>query len=91
MTPAWIVVRTERHVEDRFWIFEREKDAVFVAEAVVAYWADQYGSALDGCTDTYLREDLVYHVNREDAFRVYVRPVFVRGVGETQEEEESNG
>ena len=87
MTPAWIVVRTESHVEDRYWVFERKEDAIFVAKAFVAYWAEKYGPARAGCVDTGLYETLAYHVNMENAFRVYVQPIFVRSPGEIQKEE----
>jgi hypothetical protein len=76
---AWIVVRSEKHLDDKFWICVDRADALAIAEDVIAYWRQQY---THGAIDETCYENQIRHVDAEDGFRVYVVPVNVREPGE---------
>ena len=82
MIQAWLVVREEKHIDDKYWVFLRKEDALKVAESVTKFWCDKYSS---GEIDTTLYEDLIFHHNQEDAFRVFVQPQMIRDAGETEQ------
>lgn len=81
MIEAWIVVREEKHVSDKFWVcFDRE-DALKIATDVTAYWRNGYDPQTDEIDETCY-EDLIFHYDAEDQFRVYVQPQQIRERGE---------
>jgi hypothetical protein len=81
MTDAWIVVRQEKHIDERYWVCVSKEDALKIAADVVAYWTAGYHPDPD-CVDTTLYDDQLFHVDAEDAFRVVVQPQQIRDVGE---------
>ena len=79
MISAWIVVRQEKHIDDRFWVCLSSDDALRIATDVTAYWKSHY---LINEADETLYEDQIYHFDAEDSFHVYVQPQKIREVGE---------
>ena len=74
MREAWIVVRSEKHFDDKYWVCCTKDDALRIAQDVTAYWRSEYYNQ-DRDIDEELHSDLVYHYDMEDCFRVHVEPV----------------
>ncbi len=85
MIDGFIVVREERHIDDKHWVCHELDDALKIANDVCDYWKNQYevGSG-DGCVDETLYEGLLFHFSAEEAFRVHVEPVEIRAAGENE-------
>lgn len=86
--PGWIVVREERHIDDKFWVCLTREDAVRVAAAVAQEWRDQCGvvPGAPGLDETCYG-DQVFHCDVEDCFRVYAQPQSILEAGEAHEPE----
>lgn len=81
---GFIVVRQEGHIDANHWVCLALPDALKIAGDVVAYWADHYGvQENDIPVDTDLHEDLLFHYDAEDCFRVYVQAQEIRALGDT--------
>ncbi len=79
MKNAWIVIRYEKHIDDRFWVCLQKDDALKIAADVTAYWKTKYEPEE---VDETLYEDQIFHFDAEDMFRVVVQPQEVRETGE---------
>ena len=79
MIDAWIVIREEKHNDDRFWVCLTKDDALKIAADVTAYWVAQYAPEE---ADETLYADQVFHFDAEDSFCVYVQPQIIRERGE---------
>lgn len=86
MIDSWIVVRSERHVDDRYWVCLALKDALLIAKTVTAYWVEANGMK-DQDIDQELYEDQIYRFDVDDGFRVLVYPQKIRQVGESNLDE----
>jgi len=86
MIEAWIVVREEKHIADKFWVCLNKKDAIAIANDVTAYWKEQHPPR-HGSVDRTCYDDQIFHYDQEEGFRVYVVPVTIRGNGETKQQE----
>ena len=86
MREAWIVVRSEKHLDDKYWVCSTKDDALCIAHDVTAYWRSQY-SRPDCDVDEELHRNLVYHYDMEDCFRVHVEPVSIHEPGEIEDVE----
>lgn len=77
MIDGFVVVRVEKHIDDKFWVFKRYFKALKVAEDVVAYWNKEYGVGEDGDTtevDNDLYGDHLFNHVVEDGFHVCIQP-----------------
>lgn len=85
MIPAWLVVRKERHVDDRFWVCLSREDALIIARDVAAYWRAYYEPSPEDL-DTNLYETLIFNENADcsDRYWVYAMPIMAREAGETR-------
>lgn len=84
MIEAWLVVRKEKHVDDKYWVcFERE-DALAIAKDVAAYWKKNY-KLEDGDVNTKLFSNLVFQEAgyEGELYTVTVEPILLRQKGET--------
>lgn len=79
MIAAWIVIREEKHLDDRFWVCLTKEDALTIAADVTAYWRAEYEPK---AVDETLYEGQVFHFDAEDGFRVVVQPQSIREPGE---------
>ena len=88
MINAYIVVREEKHIDDRFWVCLEQEDALKIAADVTAYWRKEYNtdSYDPGDIDEELHEDLLFHFHAGSEFRVYVQPQQIREANEVEEE-----
>ena len=68
---AYIVIRKEKHIADKFWVCEEKADALKIAGDVADYWMNEYQPEE---TDRTNYGDLLFHCHAEDAFRVSVEP-----------------
>jgi len=89
MISAWIVVREEKHVDDRFWVCLNKDDALQIARDVTAYCMGLYSEdermKLDVDEELYgdsEAERLVFNCTVDDGFSVYVQPQQIREPGE---------
>jgi hypothetical protein len=82
MISAWIVVREERHLDDKFWVCLELDDAIKIANDVTSYWIEKYQPDAD-LIDDALYENQKFHYDAEDMFRVMVMPQTIRESGET--------
>lgn len=69
---GFIVVVAEKHIEEEHLVFTSEDAALAVAKDLADYWLEQYGLSLEDC-DTENYDSLLYHVDAEDCFRIYVK------------------
>lgn len=83
MINAWIVVRQEQHIEDKYWLCLERDDALGIASDVTEYWREKYKLDADEVDET-LYADLIFNYNAEDAFRVFAQPQQIRERGEHQ-------
>lgn len=83
MIDAWIVVREEKHISDKFWICLEREDALHIATDLIKYWRDQYKIDTE-LVDETCYEDLILHFAAEDAFRIFVQPQCIREIGEIE-------
>ncbi len=81
MIPAWIVVREEKHIDDKYWVCLREQDAMAIAKDVADYWIKEYAPEEDEI-DTEPRGYMLFLVDIEDSACVYVMPTVIRDIGE---------
>ncbi len=88
MTNAWIVVREEKHVDDRYWVCLDQEDALAIARDVTKYWLRHYDIHDSDGTDEICYGDMIFHHGEEELFDVFVEPVQVRSPGERQQETE---
>ena len=79
MIGSWIVVRKEKHIDDRFWICLNKDDALKIAFDVSEYWKAKYNTE---AVDEDLYGDQLFNYDAEDSFRVYVKPQQIRESGE---------
>lgn len=86
MKDAWIVVRTEKHIDDKFWVCLSRGDALQIARDVVRYWRNRYLPDEDD-VDQECRGDRIFNFDADDCFHVYVEPQTVREPGEAQNDE----
>jgi len=83
---AWLVIRSEKHVDDKYWVSTGLDDALDIAADVTRYWLTEYddvikaNGGLDEVVDKTCYGDLEYHCDAEDLFRVAVQPVKIRNV-----------
>jgi hypothetical protein len=77
MIDAWVVIRQERHQEDRYWVCLQKADALKIATELVVYWREKYLPEQE-VIDEELYGDQVFHFSAEDCFRVVAKPIFVR-------------
>ena len=85
MISAWIVVREEKHIDDKYWICLDRDDALLIARNVIDYWKEEYDvNDEDDEVDRECYGAQVLHYDVEDAFRVFVEPVVIRSNGETE-------
>jgi hypothetical protein len=82
MKQGWIVVREEKHVDPKFWVCTDKADALAIAADVTAYWREKNQPDPEN-VDEELYEDMAFHYDAEDCFRVYVQPQDIRDPGET--------
>lgn len=80
MINAWIVVREERHVEDKYWVCLVQEDAIAIATDVTKYWLKECEPEH---VDTTCYGNRIFSCSVEDAFSVYVMPQDIRDRGET--------
>lgn len=85
MTEAWIIVRKERHIDDKYWVCLSKDDAINLALEITTYWQKQYELSSDDINNT-LYEGLVFSAIAEDAFRVFVQPQKILLAGESTEQ-----
>ena len=83
MIDAWLVVREEKHIDDKFWICLERDDALTIAKDVAKYWLDKYEPTLDEIDEELYGSELVFNLNVDDSFRIYVSPTQIREKGET--------
>jgi hypothetical protein len=81
MIEAWIVVREEKHVDDKFWVCIDREDTLKIAKDVTEYWKTQYDPQLDEIDETCYG-NTIFNYNAEGMFWVYVRPQQIRERGE---------
>jgi hypothetical protein len=81
MREGYIVVREEKHIDDRFWVCEAREDALALAEALVNHWAAEYDD--EALHDEYFL-DAVFSRGVEDRFCVYVIPQAIFEPGERE-------
>ena len=89
MIDAWLVVREEKHIDDRHWVCLDKEDALIIAGDVTDYWIDQYKDS-NGEVDDVPCEGQIFRHDQEDSFYVYVIPTTIRGKGENQELNKEN-
>ncbi len=80
MIKAWIVIREEKHLDHKYWVFLNRDDALQVAREIAEYWRRKYEPD-EG--ELYVYEDQLFHVTAEDLYRVEVLPQNIREPGET--------
>ncbi len=85
MINAWIVVRQEIHLEDKYWVCLECEDALRIAADVTAYWKDKYKPD-PAYIDEICYDDLVFNFHDGDAFRIFVEPCQIREAGEFSRE-----
>jgi hypothetical protein len=81
MSTGWIIIRQERHQEDRYWVYLQKDDALKIASELTVYWRAKYLPEPE-VIDEELSGDQVYHFSAEDCFRVVVRPIVIHKPGE---------
>lgn len=81
MTQGWIVVREEKHIDDRFWVCLHLEDALRIAADVVKYWLSEYEIA-ETAVERQCYGEEIFHCESEDGFRVYVIPQTILAAGE---------
>jgi len=81
---GWIVVREEKHIDDRFWVCQFREDAPRIAADVARYWRAEYGIDYHRKSDVdeTCYGDQIFHYGVEDCFRVYVQPQPILEAGE---------
>jgi len=74
MSSGFIVIRTEKHVDDKYWVCLNENDALRIAVEVSEYWKKEYSTWKE--YDTELYEDLIFNCTEEsqNLFSVQVQP-----------------
>ena len=78
MLEAWIVVRKEHHIDDKYWICMVREDAIEIAKEVSAYWVKEYEpEPVDIYTE--LLVDQIFCTDVDEAFTVDVCPQVIRG------------
>ena len=90
MIEAWIVIRSEKHLDDKFWVCLDRDDALRIASDVTSYWKGQYAGELarffgDIGIDTDLLGQFVFNYNMEESFWVRCEPVTIRESGESEQ------
>jgi hypothetical protein len=84
MIKSWLVVRKEKHVDDKYWVCLQKDDALAIAGDVSAYWQKQYPLR---ASDTECFGNMTFRCAREECFDVTVFPINVRESGEIQPSE----
>ena len=84
MKGGFIVVRKEKHIDDKYWVCETIHDALRIAQDVTGYWKNEYGCDKDQDVDVdeTLYENLLFHYSAEDMFSIIVQPQHIREKGE---------
>lgn len=82
MINAWLVVRTEKHIDDRYWVCLRRADALAIAKDVAGYWANQYSWQR---LDRKRIGDSIFSRSAEECFTVDVIPQMIRENGEIEQ------
>lgn len=81
MISAYIVVRKEKHVDDRYVVTMDLDDALAIAKSMSDYWSNEYGN---NELDAACYGDAIYSVLEDDAFSVQVFPIQIREKGERE-------
>lgn len=79
MKTGWIVIRTEKHVDDKYWVCMKRKDALAIAKDVAEYWRSQYPHFR---VDRTRYGEAIFSRMAEEYFHVYVIPQVIREDGE---------
>ncbi len=82
MINAWIVIREEKHSDDKFWVCLNREDALTIARDVRDYWKEFYKPRPDEI-DEELYGNGLFHFSAKDLFRIYVEPQNIREEGES--------
>jgi len=78
---GFLIVRKEKHIDDRHWVFTDEDLAMRVAEKVTDYLVDQYEPDEDELDISIPddSDDLLFYASLEDAFSVFVEEIEIKG------------
>ncbi len=88
MIDAWIVVRKERHIDDKYWVCHNEEDALMIAMEVTGYWIKEKSLEEEELDRQVCSSGLIFSVmDEEGEFSVTVNPQTIRCEGETKKEE----
>ena len=82
MIEAWIVIREEKHLNNKYWVCLNEIDALRIADEVSEYWKKEYDTWKE--YDTKLYGDLIFNCTEESQslFSVQVQPQIINESGE---------
>ena len=85
MKDGFIVVRKEKHLDDKYWVCEDKIDALRIASDVTDYWMDKYLLS-DPDVEMQSYDDQIFRRAKENSFCVTVAPQKIRSTGEYQQE-----
>jgi len=83
MIEAYIVSRTEKHIDPKYWVCLDRQDALDIAKDVTAYWMNEYG--VDESEVYRELNNLIFNFCAE-AFVIQVKKQTIREKGETEQQ-----
>lgn len=85
MKAVYLIVRKEKHIDDKYWLCKVKKDALTIAEEVADFWLSHYTEENNEIVTEPVSDQIFYRGTANEGFEVFVKPINLRESGQTDE------